>query len=276
MECKRVKSGWKVRQWESPVTGQRELLIYPRVLFVPLDSSGEQGPSNYAAYDGPDIDLEMLQRKAERSAQKAAGRARKSCRQKIKHAGFTQLLTLTYRANQCSLDTMRTDFARWLRIMRRLIPGFRAVYGFERQKRGAWHCHIACDRLPRLMQYKGCKVSSWKVGTAVWRSVVPSGGLCFVGGRDGRFNRYSSAGKIAGYVSKYLTKENAQGEDGRRMWDSTQGLTPELPKVFDLPDMPMADAIAMAFELRPGEVVLKHVLGKYGDMWLLHTEPAPD
>lgn len=277
MPCKRVQHGLRMRQWESPVTGQRELLIFPRMLMVPVDSSGEQAPCHWVAYDGPDIDLDLCEKRAERSARNAAGRARKNCRHKIKHAGFTQLLTLTYRANELSLDTMRCDFAAWLRIMRRLIPGFRAVYGFERQGRGAWHCHVACDKLPVLLQYQGCKVQSWKVGTAVWRSVVPSGGLCFVGGRSGRFNRYSSAGKIAGYVSKYLTKENAAGESGRRMWDSTRELTPPVPVTVDLPEgCTMADAISLAFELRPGEIVLRHCLSKSGELWFLHTEPAND
>jgi hypothetical protein len=274
MECKVVYSGWKVKQWESAASGQRELLIYPRKLLVPLHSSGEQGPSNYAAYEGPDIDLDEIQRKAERSAAKAAARARKNCRHKIKHAGFKQLLTLTYKKNMTDLDWCRRDFAAWLRIMRRLIPGFRAVYGFERQKRGAWHVHVACDALPVLMHYKGSKVKSWKVGTAVWRGIVREGGLCFVGGRSGGHNRHQSAGRIAGYISKYLTKENADGESGRRMWDSTRELTPPAAVTFDLPDMSMADAIALAFQLLPGESILKHVLNKRGDLWFLHTEPA--
>lgn len=275
MPCKAVPHGWKVRAWESPVTGQRELLLYRHRLMVPLESSGEQNACDWVADDGPDVDLDLLQEKAERSARKAAARARRNCRHKIKHAGFTQLLTLTYRENVDALDRIRKDFAAWLRIMRREIPGFRAVYGFERQGRGAWHCHIACDKLPRLMQFKGCKVHSWKVGTAVWRSVVPAGGMCFVGGRSGRFNRYSSAGKIAGYVSKYLTKENAEGEAGRRMWDSTKDLTPPGVVTLDLPEMDLADALACAFELRPGEVVLRHVLVPGREMWMLYTEPDP-
>lgn len=275
MPCKAVPHGWKVREWSSPVTGQRELLLYRHRLMVPLASDGDQAPCDWSAFDGLDVDLDVLEGKAERSARKAAQRARRNCRHKIKHAGFTQLLTLTYRENMEDLDQMRREFAAWLRIMRRLIRGFRAVYGFERQGRGAWHVHIACDKLPRLMQYKGMKVQSWKVGTAVWRSVVPAGGLCFVGGRSGRFNRYSSAGKIAGYVSKYLTKENAEGEAGRRMWDSTQDLSPPASVTFDLPDIPLADALALAFELRPGEVVLRHVLMPERETWLLYTEPEP-
>lgn len=278
MACKVEVHGWKVRLWESKETGQRELLVYPRKLYIPLSNEEPQRPCDWVAGDAfgaPDVDLDLLEAKAERSAMKAAARARRNCRHKIKHAGFTQLLTLTYRENVEDLDTMRRDFAAWLRIMRRHIKGFRCVYGFERQKRGAWHAHVACDKLPHLMQYKGCKVASWKVGTAIWRSVVPRGGLCFVGGRNGRFNRYSSPGKIAGYVSKYLTKENAEGESGRRMWDSTQGITPDKPVTFDMPDGPLAQIMGAAFELRPGEVIVTHRVSRFGDFWLLYTEPDP-
>src|SRR6185369_11334714 len=253
MRCEVVRHGWNVRLWESRAARQRELLIYPRKLFIPLDSSGDQGPCPDVAADFldmpfkvPDIDLDELARKAERSAQKAAARARRNCRHKIKHASFSQMLTLTYRENMGDLTRMRREFAAWLRIMRRLIPGFRCVYGFERQKRGALHVHIACDRLPFLMQYKGCKVQSWKVGTAVWRSVVPQGGMCFVGGRKGRFNRSASAGRIAAYIAGYLTKDNAAGEGGRRMWDSTHGLTPPPCITMNLPPMDIGDAIALA------------------------------
>lgn len=277
MACKAVESGWRLRIWESPATGQRELVAFPRRLLVPLDSSGEQGPCDWVAYDGPgpEVDLDELERRARRSAEKAASRARRNCRHKIKHAGFTQLLTITYRECMVDLDRMRRDFAAWLRIMRRVIPGFRAVYGFEQQQRGAWHVHVACDKLPRLLQYKGCKVQSWKVGTAVWRSVVPAGGLCFVGGRRGRFNRYSSAGKIAGYISKYLTKDNAAGQAGRRMWDSTRDLAPPAAVLLDLPPMDIGDVVSLAFQLKPGEVVVRHMLGRDGRCWLLYTEPDP-
>lgn len=279
MRCEVMTHGWNVRLWESKAAGQRELLIYPRKLFVPLDSSGEQGPCPDVAADFmddpfkvPDIDLDVLADKAERCAKKAAARARRNCRHKIKHASLNQMLTLTYRENMCDLSRMRKDFAAWLRIMRRQIRGFRAVYGFERQDRGAWHVHVACDRLPFNMQFRGCKVQSWKVGTAIWRGIVPQGGMCFVGGRKGRFNRSASPGRIAAYIAGYLTKDNAAGEGGRRMWDSTQGLTPPPCLTMQLPPMDIGDAVVLAFELHSGESVLKHLICQSGDVWLLHTE----
>jgi hypothetical protein len=275
MPCKRVTNGLRVKVWQSPVTGQRETNIFPRTLLVPLDSSGDQRACDWVAYDGCDVDLDEMARRAERSAQKSAARARKNCRHKIKHAGLNEMLTITYRGAMKDLDRMRRDFAAWLRIMRRNIKGFRAVYGFEEHKSGGWHVHVACDKLPRLMQFRGMKVESWKVGTAIWRQVVPEGGMCFVGGRTGRFKRTPSPAQIAGYISKYLTKDNAAGAAGRRMWDSTQDLTPPPAITIDLPEMDIGDAIALAFELPPGHVVVRHLFNRERDIWTLYTEPDP-
>lgn len=274
MACKRVQQGLRVRQWESP-SGQRETVIYPRMLMVPLDSSGEQGPPDWVSYDRCDVDLEDLERRADQAAKRSARRARQNCRRKIKHAGLNEMLTLTYRENMTDLKRMRRDLAAWLRIMRRVIKGFRAVYGIERQKRGAWHVHIATDKLPKLMQYKGAKVQSWKVGTAVWRSVVPTGGMCFVGGRKGRFNRAASPAKIAAYIAGYLTKDNAAGEAGARMWDSTRDLTPPPAITMDFPDAELGDLIPAAFALPAGHQVVSHRMNAERDLWVLYTEPIP-
>lgn len=286
MPCKRMRHGWRVRLWESrdeffpdgslkrAGTGQREAVAYPRMVMVPVDGETHQRPCDWVAYDRCDHDLEEMERRAAQNAARAARRARQGCRLKIKHAGFKELLTLTYRENMADLDRMRRDFAAWLRIMRRIIPGFRAVYGFEQQERGAWHVHVATDRLPALLQYKGLKVKSWKVGTAVWRSVVPAGGMCFVGGRKGGLNRCSSPAKIAGYISKYLTKDNAAGAEGRRMWDSTRDLTPPKAITLDLPEGPLAEIISAAFSLPLGHRVVSHRMNPDREVWVLYTEPS--
>jgi hypothetical protein len=274
MACKRVTSGYRVRLWESPQSGQREATIFPRTLFVPLEDA-DQAPCHWVAYDGCDVDLGELERRAERDAKRAACRARRNCRLKIKHAGLSLLLTITYRGAMRDLDRMRRDFAAWLRVMRRLLPGFRAVYGFEEHESGGWHVHVATDKLPRLMQYKGAKVQAWKVGTAVWRSVVPEGGLCFVGGRKGRFNQAVSPARIAAYIAKYLTKDNAAGQHGRRMWDSTRDLAPPAFVTVDLPPMDIGDAIALAFHCPDGHLVVSHRLNTDRAIWTLYTEPDP-
>lgn len=274
MPCTRVLAGHTLRVWENTNKTQREQVMFPRYIVTPVNGDdADPVPCSWVADDGLDVDLEALADKAERNANRAARRAKTQCRWKIKEAGLNELLTLTYRENQCDLDEVHRQFKAWLRIMHRTIPGFRCVYGLERQKRGAWHVHVACDKLPVLLQYRGAKVKAWKVGTAVWRSVVGvNNGLCFVGGRHGRIARKQSTAALAAYVAKYLTKENSAGEFNRNMWGSTANMAPPKAVRIDLPLMCIGDAIALAFELRFGERVHRHQLMLDRDIWLLYTE----
>lgn len=275
--CEKIQDGVTVRVQEFD-NGQRETLIQPRWLYIPGTSDVDDPACRVVDVDqsGTLLEEKRLEERAKRSAWKSGQRAKKGCRWKIKKAGFNEMLTLTYRENQTDLALCRKHFAAWLRKMRKAIPGFRGVWGFEPQKRGSWHVHVACDRLPMTMQFRGCKVVSWKVGTALWRDVVGvNNGMCFVGGKDGRFNRYRSPAKIAGYISKYLTKEHENGVPGARMWDSTRGLTPPPALVMHFPGVSMGEAIGMAWELPEGHVVVQHIAIKGDRMWMLYTEPDP-
>lgn len=276
--CERIRDGVTVRVQTFP-NGQRETLIQPRYVYTLGTSDPDADPEcRVVEVDqaGTQLEAERAIERAKRSAWKSGQRAKRRCRWKIKLAGFNEMLTITYRENQQDLALCRKHFAAWLRKMRRAIPGFRAVWGFERQERGAWHVHVATDRLPYRLQFRGAKVLSWKVGTALWRDVVgPNNGLCFVGGKDGRFNRYRSPAKIAGYVSKYLTKDHENGEFGARMWDSTKGMEPPKPIRMDFPGVSLAESIGAAWELPAGHVVVQHMAMSGDRMWMLYTEPDP-
>lgn len=275
--CEKIQDGVKVRVQKFD-NGQRETLIQPRYLYIPATSDPDDPEAHVVEVDqsGTLLELKQLEERAARARWKSGQRAKRNCRWKIKEAGFNEMLTLTYRANQTDLALCRKHFAAWLRKMRKALPGFRGVWGFERQERGSWHVHVACDRLPRLMQFRGTKVVSWRVGTALWRDVVGvNNGMCFVGGKGGRFNRYRSPAKIAGYVSKYLTKDHENGEFGARMWDSTRGLTPPPAMTMEFPGLSLGDAISMAFDLPDGHVVVQHTCNRLNTVWLLYTEPDP-
>lgn len=113
-------------------------------------------------------DEARLQANLERSAR----RAKTQCRRLVKVMGLDALLTLTYQANMQDLAQCKVHLKEFVRRMRRLIPGFSYVAAFERQKRGAWHIHIAIHALPMRLDWAGVKVKSYGVARAVWRSVV--------------------------------------------------------------------------------------------------------
>lgn len=295
--CKAVKQGWKAKIWHSAGTpppegckapygrsggtGQRELVLSRRTVYVALTEEREPvAVADSLGRDfGVDVDLDALEQKALANRERSASRAKRNCRHKIKHAGFNSLLTGTYRENMEDFDRARRDFAAFLRKMRQVLPGFRAVYSFERQDRGAWHWHMACDRLPMLLQYKGVKVKSFDVARAVWRSVVGfnNGNVDVDGHRKRRKahadQRKGSLAALAGYVSKYLTKDYGEGLYGRNMWGSTQGLTPPPAMVLELPECSLLDAIQCAFEVLPGHRIAVHRICRFGNSWVLYTEP---
>ncbi|MET3512472.1 hypothetical protein ABIC63_000232 [Pseudacidovorax sp. 1753] len=144
----------------------------------------------------------------------AANRAKSNIRRLCKTFNADALLTLTYRANQDDLALCKRHLKEFVRRLRRVCPGFAAVAGFERQKRGAWHVHLAC---PARLMAMGHGVKSFNVIRAIWRSVTGDlGGNIDVSKRF-RAHR-SSCARIAAYISKYITKAFAEGEKWTNRW----------------------------------------------------------
>lgn len=289
-------------------TGQREIRISRRLIAVPQSEERHLldawNPLTGEDFDWDlDINLAELEKSAQKNAEKNAAKARRKCRHKIKHGGFRHMLTGTYRENMRDFDRMHKDWAAWLRKMHATVPGFRTVHAFEPQKRGAWHFHCTIDSLPKYLRYKGQQMLSYEVCTLLWQDVVGevaydfegplqpgqewpvvmlTGGTINVDGHCKKTRkkqhadaRSQSLAKMAGYVSKYLTKEHAQGLRGRQMWGSTKDLTPPKALLYQFAECDIVDLIGAVFELPPGHRIARHWMNKFGDCWVLDTEPIP-
>lgn len=282
--CQVFEHGWRVKQWQSKDTGQVELMAWKRRVYVPIADWDDPGVHADGPVDQSDTELEKEreEQRKKRAAEKSAARAKRTCRHRIKSAGASSLLTCTYREKMTDFDRMRADWAAYLRKLRRAIPGFRAVYAFEPQDRGAWHVHAAIDKLPRYFDTVHGRVRSWDYLRRLWHSVVGDGNgnidvdghLKTRHGLPGKFRASESLAKLAGYVSKYLTKDHENGIAGRNRWGSTQGIEVSKPVVFDMPDMPLADLVRVAFEVPSGHRIVRHHVGRYGKFWMLYTEPG--
>jgi hypothetical protein len=207
---------------------------------------------------------------------RAARRAKTASRRAIKAQGLDTLLTLTYRALEADLGACKGHFDRFIKRMRRLIPGFRYVAAFERQKRGAWHVHIATHRIPPTFERSGVRVKSFNVIRAVWRDVIKGDGNIEVARRS-RMARKSPA-KLAAYLSKYLLKEWDTVAPGTRRWQSSQ--FPEfVPTRVELVDATMAELIDLAYAFTADGLeteVCTSWLSRYGDVFFLAVGPALD
>ena len=80
------------------------------------------------------------------------------------------MLTLTYRENMTDRARMARDFDVFMKRIRRIFPGFEYVCVFEEQKRGAWHAHLAVQRVQSHYLHKGVLVKSYDLLRAVWRA----------------------------------------------------------------------------------------------------------
>lgn len=158
---------------------------------------------------------------------RATRRARSQVRRRCKHQGLIEILTLTYRENQTDRDRMARDLDLFLKRVRRVIPNFEYVCVFEKQKRGAWHAHLAVQRvLPYYWRGGASKtlVKSFDLFRSMWRGVVGAdNGNIDVSKR--KKQRWSPA-KIAGYISKYIGKSFGENLKHENSYSASNGALP--------------------------------------------------
>jgi hypothetical protein len=143
---------------------------------------------------------------------KSTNRARTSLRRAVQAGDLDAMLTLTYRRNQTDIQAAWRDATRFIRAMRDALGDFSYVIVAERQKRGAWHFHIALRGWQNLALIRDC----WKRA-----------------GGDGNVDVQKFTGpnhKMASYMSKYISKSFTDDELERRShhrYRRSQDLTPE-------------------------------------------------
>lgn len=157
----------------------------------------------------PPTEQELFDRAAA-NRERATRRARTCVRRLAKFKGLTVLLTLTYRENMQDRERMARDLDVFLKRVRRLVPNFEYICVFERQKRGAWHAHIAVRKVQSHYWAKGTMVKSYDLFRSMWRGVVGLDNGNVDVSRNKRVSR--SAAKLAAYLSKYIGKTFDQAE----------------------------------------------------------------
>lgn len=273
-EGKTLPDCFDVRVWEG--NGHREISARPVVEWR------EIGPApdwSHLLEPDPERDARDEAERKEKNQHRNAMRAKTACRRFIKCMGFDELATLTYRQNQSDEELAKEHFAKWARRMGDLIPGFGYCAGFEPQDRGAWHVHAAIYKLPKHVELKkrmpngewrSFKVEGWRIGTVVWRSIVgKDNGLCFIGGKR---KATRSPAKLAGYVSKYITKHYELVPEGKKRYTHSKGA--EVPEVVRerFVGLSLAELIGRCFWQDDGEVIVQHRVGRFRDSYYLCTE----
>lgn len=185
--------------------------------------------------------LDKLTCNRERSTRRARTRVRRLAKSK----GLTTLLTLTYRENMTDRARMQRDLDVFLKRVRRVITGFQYVCVFERQKRGAWHAHIAVQKVLSHYKSKGKLVRSYDLLRSMWRGVVGADNGNVDVSRNKRVAR--STAKLAAYLSKYIGKTFDQAEKHVNAYSASEGGAPP-PLTFRCAGN-LIDGIAGLYEL---------------------------
>jgi hypothetical protein len=144
---------------------------------------------------------------------KAVGRARTGLRRAVQTGNLDTMLTLTFRRNLTDIQEAWRILTKFIRAMRDALgEEFSYVVVAERQKRGAWHFHLALRGWQNLPLIRDC----WKRA-----------------GSDGNIDVRPFTGpvqKMASYMSKYISKSFTDDELARRShhrYRRSQDLTPE-------------------------------------------------
>ena len=155
---------------------------------------------------------ELLDKAAD-NRERSARRARTAVRRLVKVKSLDTMLTLTYRENVLDRPVIMRHLDMVIKRIRRVIPGFQYVAVLERQKRGAWHAHLAVERIQSHYLHKGVMVRSYDLLRAIWRAVVGELGGNIDVSRSRAARR--SSGRIAAYLSKYIGKglDSCEGGD---------------------------------------------------------------
>lgn len=241
--------------------GHTEALVQPRYAWHELDALSPAALADHDAASGSiwvnggwapytPTETELLD-KAARNRERSSRRARTQVRRLCKAKGLTTMLTLTYRENMQDRARMARDFDVFVKRVRRVVPGFQYVCVFERQKRGAYHAHIAVQRVQSHYLHRGMVVRSFDLLRSMWRGVVGADNGNVDVSRNKRVGR--SSAKLASYLSKYISKGFGESSDGRDSYSASGRALPAALQVQHLgPDL--VQAIAALVDLMAPEV----------------------
>lgn len=188
--------------------------------------------------------------KSAKSLKTSIERSRRMIRKRCKAIRADRMLTLSTRENETRLDV----WAKWWDEFRRRLnklQDFHYVAVLERQKRGAWHIHVAVSGR-----------QNWKVLRSIWLSVISKSGT------DGAVNDSLGNGKmralfrklggkgrsmrhrIATYIAKYVGKDaDATTFNKKRYWTSRGVVLPETTTYAHLgPECGAMDAVVAAHQ----------------------------
>lgn len=193
--------------------------------------------------------------KREENEDRSVRRAKSRLRRSILSAHADHLLTLTYRNNVTDFDQACADLSKFVRIVKRKLPGWVYIAVAEQQKRGAWHWHLAVSGRQDVSMLRES-----------WRHVVGEGNIDVNPPKGiGKFRLLG----LVKYLGKYLAKGFHEGERelNARRFRASLGI-PIPCTVIPLPENQRGNPSGFALQM------LKANVGEVGYIWISEDMPA--
>lgn len=208
---------------------------------------GEIGWSFIHSYQ-PNKAARGFSKHKELNQDRSTRRARSRMRKLILSSKADHLLTLTYRNNMMDFDQAYVDLTKFIRYVRKTLPNWIYIAVAEKQKRGAWHWHLAVagrQDIPLLRQ--------------AWLKTVKDGNID-VNPPKGQSQHRQLI--LVTYLSKYLGKtfNNDDHQLNARRYRVSRGI--------DVPSrsiqLPANETNAVQFALD----TLQNKIGSIGHVWI--------
>lgn len=208
-------------------------------------------------YTFPKKEEEKSEAELQQNHNRAVRRAKQNIRWLCKTMDADRLFTLTYRENQTDREQARADFTRFLRLVRSGwrgqvgVPNWQYVAVLEKQQRGAYHIHCAVKGFQRIKYLRQCWHKALGCDPDVSGENTP--GNVDVTNPDksrwGHTGRQWKVNKLAGYLTKYLSKTfDETATEKRRYWHCRDLIQPPKQR-FWVTGNNMAEAIKSTVEL---------------------------
>lgn len=177
---------------------------------------GERWANHYPVSNVPKPEKSQSEIDADKAdnQRRAVSHAKKTTRYLVQQMQADRLLTLSYRENMEDREQVKADFTRFRRLVkegwkgRPGLPNWRYVAVLERQKRGAYHIHIAVRGWQPITFLRECWYRALGVSIEAKGSETP-GGVNVTPPRDqtgaSRKKEWATV-RLASYIVKYMQK----------------------------------------------------------------------
>jgi hypothetical protein len=211
------------------------------------------------------LEQEKSSAELQQNLNRAVRRSKQNIRWLCKAMEADRLFTLTYRENQIGRDQTRADFQRFLRLVRSGwrgqvgIPDWQYVAVLEKQDRGAFHIHCAVKGFQKIKFLRACWYKALGCSPDVTGENTP--GAVNVTNPDkarwGHTGREWKVNKLAGYLTKYLSKTFDDSSSEKRRYWHCKAVTQPVKQRFWVSGSDIVQAIKSTINLLGFHVGLK-------------------